>query len=67
MWLCAGATPRVCEAAKFVLQGVQGTLRQYGAVYGERCGRFSLSQGVGNLCAVSQGLKGQDIGFLKER
>ena len=40
VWVCAGAAAGLCEAAGGVLSGVQRTLCQYGAVYGER-GRWA--------------------------
>lgn len=50
--VCAGAATGVCGAAGEVLQGVQGALREYGAVYGEGGRWAGLSSGVGSLCAL---------------
>ena len=41
--VCAGAVAGVCGAAGEVLQGMQGTLCEYGAVYGEGGGGVGLS------------------------
>lgn len=52
MRICAGAAAEVCEAARGFLSGVQGALRQYGTVYGERGGWAGVLPGVGDLCAL---------------
>lgn len=41
--VCAGAAAELREAAQGVLPGMQGALRQHGAVYDERHGRADLS------------------------
>ena len=51
MRVCAGAAAELRGAAGEVLQGVQGALREYGAVYGEGGGWAYLSSGLGSLCA----------------
>ena len=43
MRVCAGAAAELREAAQGVLPGMQGALRQHGAVYDERHGRADLS------------------------
>ena len=50
--VCAGAAAELRGAAGEVLQGVQGALREYGAVYGEGGRWAGLSSGVGSLCAL---------------
>ena len=52
VWVCAGAVAGVCGAAGGFLSGVQGALREYGAVYGEGGGWVGLPSGVGSLCAL---------------
>ena len=56
--VCAGAVAGVCGAAGEVLQGMQGTLREYGAVYGEGGGGVGLPSGVGSLCALFAMVRG---------
>ena len=56
--VCAGAVAGVCGAAGEVLQGMQGALREHGAVYGEGGGGVGLPSGVGSLCALFEVVRG---------
>ena len=72
--VCAGAAAGLRGVAGEVLQGMQGALREYGAVYGEGGGWAHLSSGVGSLCTLFEVVRGiisgplmKGVGYVRYR